>query len=77
MSSDLQSADRSPCLRYCTCNYLKRIREGSRGEWKIMDNIGFGVGIKSAGYQCGAGGLSLVYPVFGARVLTLLQGLKL
>lgn len=42
-----------------------------------MDNMGFGVGIKSAGYQCGAGGLSLVYLVFGARVVTLLEGLKL
>lgn len=60
MFSDLQSADRSPCPRYCICDYLKRIREGSREEWKIMDDIGFGVGIKSAGYQCGAGGLSFV-----------------
>lgn len=42
-----------------------------------MDNIGFGVGIKSAGYQCGAGGLSFVCAVFGVRLATLLQGLKL
>lgn len=77
MFSVLQSADHSPCPRYCICNSLKRIREGSSGEWKIMDNIGFGVGIKSAGYQCGAGGLSFVCAVFGVRLVTLFQGLKL
>lgn len=72
MFSDLQSADHSPCPRYCICDYLKRIREGNREEWKIMDDIGFGVGIKSVW-----GRRPELCAVFGARVVTVLQGLKL
>ena len=35
-----------------------------------MANVGFGVRVKCAGYQCGVGGLSFVDPVLRARVVT-------